>query len=48
MAQTFPPGVTIRNTGVSTREIRRHDNHTLGVTLGKYNRGITAPHWIES
>ena len=37
MAQTFPPGVTNQNTGVRSKFlIRRHDNHTLGVTLGRY------------
>ena len=41
MAQTFPPGVANRNTGVSRHEIQvfltgRRDNHTLGVTLGWY------------
>ena len=35
MAQTFPPGVTIRNTDVRKHEIQvhRHDNYALGVTL---------------
>ena len=40
MAQTFPPGKTNRNTGVSRPRskflIRRRDNHALGVTLGRY------------